>query len=177
MACLHRSTWLKHSKYYIEFTFSYFSWGPGFSSVWDPSLGLLLARFLDTFWTKIFAEGPRGVQEEFPFLGFFLGPPARTFMSMETTTQAVPFQWKVVLDMVNRGSFLTDLDLADMLGRSDLHFEILLFFGFFGSQISGFRVPRFPNSQIEAWARPGRTWTCSSTPPRWLRGTPGPQSW
>ena len=33
-----------------------FFWGPGFSSVWDPSLGLLLAPFLDTFWTTIFLE-------------------------------------------------------------------------------------------------------------------------
>ena len=66
---LERSTWLKHNKYCIELTFSYFCWGPGFSSIWD----LLLARFWDTFGTKMFAEGakrrPRGASRGGPFFG------------------------------------------------------------------------------------------------------------
>ena len=70
------------------------------------------------------------------------------------------------------GFFPTNPDLADNLGRADGGFEIFYFFAFLDPKILDFQVPRFPNSQIEAWARPGRTWTCSSTPPRWLRGTP-----
>ena len=66
--------------------------------------------------------------------------------------------------------FPTNPDLADILGRTDLDFENLCFFDFLDPKFLDFQVPRFPNSQIEAWARPGRTWTCSSTPLRWLRG-------
>ena len=55
--------------------------------------------------------------------------------------------------------FPTNTDLADILGRTDLDFEKLLFFGFVGPQISGFpgpqiskfldfQAPRSPNSQI-----------------------------
>ena len=75
---LDRSTWLKHSKYGVELTFSCFFWGPGFSSVWDPSLGFLLTPFLTTFGTKMSAEGakrrPRGTSGGGLFLGFFFGP-------------------------------------------------------------------------------------------------------
>ena len=73
--------------------------------------------------------------------------------------------------------FLTNPGLANISGRTDLDFEKLYFFHLLDPKFLDFQVPRFPNSQIEAWARPGRTWTCSTTPPRWLRGTPGPQSW
>ena len=64
----------------------------------------------------------------------------------------------------------TNPDLADILGRADLDFDIFYFFDFLDPKFLDFQVPRFPNSQIEAWARLGRTWTCSTTPPRWLRG-------
>ena len=75
------------------------------------------------------------------------------------------------------GFFLANPGLANILGRMDLDFENFYFPIFLDPKFLDFQVPRFPNSQIEAWARPGRTWTCSTTPPRWLRGTPGPQSW
>ena len=76
------------------------------------------------------------------------------------------------------GGFLpTNPDLVDILGGADLDVENFDFFAVLDPKFLDFQVSRFPNSQIEAWARPGRTWTCSSTPPRWLRGTPGPQSW
>ena len=59
--------------------FSYFFWEPGFSSVSDPSLGLLLAPFLDTFGTKMSAEGakrrPRGASGGGLFLGLLFRPP------------------------------------------------------------------------------------------------------
>ena len=65
----------------------------------------------------------------------------------------------------------TNPDLADILGRANLDFEILyFFFDCLNPKFLDVQVPRFSNSQIEAWARPGRTWTCSTTPPRWLRG-------
>ena len=45
-----------------------------------------------------------------------------------------------------------------------------IFLLLFDPKFLDFQVPRFPNSQIEAWARPGRTWTCSTTPPLLLEG-------
>ena len=78
LSFLDRSTWQKHIKYFVELTFSCFFWGPGFSSVWDPSLGLLLAPFLDAFGTKMSAEGPerrpRGASRGGLFLGLLFGP-------------------------------------------------------------------------------------------------------
>ena len=68
------------------------------------------------------------------------------------------------------GFFPTNPDLANILGRADLDFEIFYLFAFLDPKFLDIQVPKFPNAQIEAWARPGRTWTCSSTPPPWLRG-------
>ena len=59
--------------------------------------------------------------------------------------------------------FPTNPDLAHILGRTDLDFEILIFFLFVGPQISGFpgpqiskfldfQVPRSPNSQISKFS-------------------------
>ena len=67
------------------------------------------------------------------------------------------------------GGFVpTNPDLADILGRADLDFEIFYFFDFLDPKFLDLQVPRLSNSQIEAG--PGRIWTCSSTPLRWLRG-------
>ena len=46
--------------------------------------------------------------------------------------------------------YLANPDLADILGRTDFDFENFYFFDFFGSQISRFPVPRFPNFQKSA---------------------------
>ena len=48
----------------------------------------------------------------------------------------------------------TNPDLADILGRADLDFEIFYFFDFLDPKFLEFQVPRLSNSQIEAWARP-----------------------
>ena len=48
--------------------------------------------------------------------------------------------------------FPTNPDLADILGRTDLDFENFYFFDFLDPTLLDFQVPRFPNSQIEAWA-------------------------
>ena len=78
LSFLDRSTWLKHNKYCVKLTFSCFFWGPGFSSVLDPSLGLLLAPFLDAFGTKMSAEGAKrrlkGAWRGGPFLNSFFEP-------------------------------------------------------------------------------------------------------
>ena len=66
--------------------------------------------------------------------------------------------------------FPTNPDLADILGRADLDFEIIIFFDFLDPKFLDFQVPRLSNSQIEAWARPG----LDGAP---LRGTFAPQSW
>ena len=66
--------------------------------------------------------------------------------------------------------FPTNPDLAEILGRADLDFEIFHFVDFLDPKFLDLHVPRLSNAQIEAWARLGRTWTCSSTPPPWLRG-------
>ena len=77
--------------------------------------------------------------------------------------------------------FPANPDLADILGRTDFDFDNFCFFGFVGSQI-----PRFPGSQIskfpdrglgQAWADLDLLDHSSAVAPRWLRGTPGPQSW
>ena len=70
---LDRSTWLKHNKYCVELTFSCFFWGPGFSSVLDPCLGLLLAPFLTSLGPRCPPRGPRGAQEELPEGAYFWG--------------------------------------------------------------------------------------------------------
>ncbi len=44
--------------------------------------------------------------------------------------------------------FPTNPDLADILGRTDFDFENFYFLDFFGSQISRFLGPRFPNFQL-----------------------------
>ena len=49
-------------------------------------------------------------------------------------------------------SFPTNPDLANVLGRADLDFEIFFVFDFLDPTFLDFQVPRFPNSQIEAWA-------------------------
>ena len=58
--------------------------------------------------------------------------------------------------------FPTNPDLADILGDMDSDFENFYFLDFFGSQISRFPVPRFPNFQKsglgQAWAGPGLGW-------------------
>ena len=41
----------------------------------------------------------------------------------------------------------TNPDLAFILGRTGLNFDNLYVFRFFGSQISGFHVPRVPDFQ------------------------------
>ena len=51
----------------------------------------------------------------------------------------------------------TNPDLANILGRTDLDFENFYFFQLLDPKFLDFQVPRFPNSQIEAWARPRRT--------------------
>ena len=40
--------------------------------------------------------------------------------------------------------FLTNPDLADILGRTDLDFEIFYFFDFLDLKFLDFQVPRFP---------------------------------
>ena len=67
-----------------------------------------------------------------------------------------------------RGFFPTNPDLADILGRADLDFEIFDFFDFLDPKFLDFQVPRFPDSKTDAWARPGQ--------PAHLRNTSGPQS-
>ena len=57
-----------------------------------------------------------------------------------------------------RGLFPANPDLVDILGRTDLNFEISDFFVLLDPKFLDFQVPRFPNSQTEAWARPGPTW-------------------
>ena len=53
--------------------------------------------------------------------------------------------------------FLTNPDLADILGRTDLHFENFhSVFSSFGFQISGFQVPRFLKSGLGPLV--GRAW-------------------
>ena len=55
--------------------------------------------------------------------------------------------------------FPTNPDLADILGDTDFDFENFYFLFFFGSQISRFPGPRFPNFQKSglgpAWAHLG----------------------
>ena len=46
----------------------------------------------------------------------------------------------------------THPDLADILGRTDLHFEICYCLN---PKFLDFQVSRFPNSQTKAWAKPG----------------------
>ena len=46
------------------------------------------------------------------------------------------------------GFFPTNPDLADMLGRTDLNFEIFYFFDFLDPTFLDFQVPRSPNSQM-----------------------------
>ena len=57
------------------------------------------------------------------------------------------------------GFFLTNPDLADILGDMDFDFENFYFWDFFGSQISRFPGPRFPNFQKSGlgppWAQLG----------------------
>ena len=51
--------------------------------------------------------------------------------------------------------FPTNPDLADILGRTDFDFENFYFLDFFGSQISRFLGPRFPNFQLGPGLGPG----------------------
>ena len=59
------------------------------------------------------------------------------------------------------GFFPTNLDLANILGRTDLDFEIFLILGFLGSQISGlgpaWAHPLGPGLGPPTWARLGPT--------------------
>ena len=79
-----------------------------------------------------------------------------------------------------RGFFPTNPDLADILGRTDLNFGILYFFGphisgFPGPQISkllDFQVPRSPNSQISRF--PDFQTSRRRRPRRTLRSQPDP---
>ena len=72
--------------------------------------------------------------------------------------------------------FPANPDLADILGRTDFDFENLYFLDFFGSKISRFPGPRFPNfpksalgpAWARAWARLG-----TSLGPAWARLGPG----
>ena len=73
--------------------------------------------------------------------------------------------------------FPTNPDLADILGRTDLDFENFYLFDFLDPELLDFQVPRFPNSQIEAWPGLGQAWAdldllehSSAVAPRWLRG-------
>ena len=52
--------------------------------------------------------------------------------------------------------FPTNPDLADILGRTDFDFENFYFLDFFGSQISRFLGPRFPNFQLGPGLGPRR---------------------
>ena len=67
--------------------------------------------------------------------------------------------------------FPTNPDLANILGRTDLDFENLYFFVFFGSQISGLGPP---------WAHLGPAWAHrlgpSMGPPTWAQHGPTPSS-
>ena len=63
--------------------------------------------------------------------------------------------------------FLANPDLADILGRMDLDFENFYFWDFWGSKNLDLLTSKnldFLTSQNLAG------WTCSNTPPRWLRG-------
>ena len=65
----------------------------------------------------------------------------------------------------------TNPDLADIVGRTDLNFEILyVLCCFLDPKFPDFQVPTFTDSQTDAWARPG----LAGAP---LRDTSGPQSW
>ena len=66
------------------------------------------------------------------------------------------------------GFFLTNPDLADILGRTDLDFENFYFFDVLDPKFLDFQVPRFPNSQIEAWADLDLLEHSSAVAPRWL---------
>ena len=65
--------------------------------------------------------------------------------------------------------FTTNPDLAKILGRTDFDFENIYFCYFLDPRIPDFQVPRFPNSQTDAWARPGPAGAplrdTSATPP------------
>ena len=59
------------------------------------------------------------------------------------------------LKLVEKGSggfFPTNLDLANILGRTDFDFENFYFLDFFGSQISGLG-PAWARAWAQAWAR------------------------
>ena len=47
-----------------------------------------------------------------------------------------------------RGLFPANPDLADVLGRTDLHFDIFYVFDFLDPKFLDFQVPRSQNSQI-----------------------------
>ena len=73
--------------------------------------------------------------------------------------------------------FPTDPDLANILGRTDLDFKMFNFFHLLDPKFLDFQVPRFLNSQIEAWADLDLLDHSSAVAPQWLRGIPRPQSW
>ena len=72
--------------------------------------------------------------------------------------------------------FPTNPDLADILGRTDLNFEIFCFFDFLDPKFLDSRSPDFQIPRNLAWARLGPSWAgpgSESTAPRQLPGSPG----
>ena len=70
-----------------------------------------------------------------------------------------------------KGFFPTNPDLADILGRTDFNVENFYVFDFLDTKLLDFQVSRFPNSQTEAWARPGPDLGRPAHRPRHLRDT------
>ena len=57
--------------------------------------------------------------------------------------------------MVPGGVFPTNPDLVNILGRTDLDFEIVYVFDFLDANFLDFQVPRFPKPGLgQAWAAP-----------------------
>ena len=83
------------------------------------------------------------------------------------------------------GTFPTNQDLADILGRTDLHSENFHFFDFLDSRFLDSQISRFLDFQILGFSDSGISrfpyFQIQGCQPEiagaWLRGGSGPQSW
>ena len=83
-----------------------------------------------------------------------------------------PAHTKTCLGWPQTGRFFpANPDLADILGDTDFDFENFYGLDFPDSKFQDFQVPRFPDSQTEAWARPGADLGRPAHRPRHLRTT------